>query len=121
MRRKLFIGSMFLLLFITAGCAKKTAQGGGEIVFAQIKNTNTFKEDTLLWLKIKGKHTFGVPLDKVQLFSTKYNTFTPWATVYYNRAANVYQVDIEMPTLADIQYWQEAFDKNERVILYPKP
>lgn len=110
-----------LLFFGTIGCTKKTSRDSGKVVFAQIDDVHLNKRYTLPWLKLEDKYTFGIPLEKVHLYvADGIKTSSPLVTIYFNQRANVNQADIEMPTLEDLKLWQEAFDKNEPVILYPK-
>ncbi len=120
MRRLLVVSIFVALIFGTIGCDEKTRET--KIVFAEIKDINNNKDNTLLWLKVESQYTIGFPLKMVYLaYNSRVKTLSPLATIHFNQTANVYQVYIEMPTLQDLQSWKEAFDKNEPVVLYPKP
>ena len=119
MKRAPMLLMLLLVMLVTINCFE---QSGGQVVSAEIKDININKDLTLLWLEVADQYTMRFPLKMVHLvYDSQVKIMSPYATLRFNRGTDAYEVDIKMPTLQDLQSWEQAFDKNEPVVLYPKP
>ena len=128
--KKLLILTMVSIFSL--GC-QVTTHLNNRLLYAELMPQST-KEFSNLLLKIDGGNSNGFSYDlfvvnayQLKLMSTG-NHEDPYLTIRYivdNKKAGddrrIEYAEIDLPNLNELKNWKDALNKNEPVILYPKP
>ena|SRR3989338_1287614 len=99
-----------------------------ELLFAAIDNPQSDKLSTKILIKIRDNDIFSVTAYELKLIHTGRNNgvVVPFVRSRYHIDKNVSgdnrifeYIEVDLPSLDDLQRWRVAIDKNEPVVLYP--